>query len=64
MDKYTRLIEDSSLEYWTCEKCDLIWCFNKDESPQENDFFYCCKCGREIIEYVTLEIEDEGEEEC
>lgn len=52
MQPEIRLIEDE--DWWKCENCGLLWVFTND-GPEENDYRFCCHCGRKIAEYVYLE---------
>ena len=49
----TRLIHsmEGDWDCWECEECGLMWTFSGD-SPEENEMYYCPKCGEKIIEYV------------
>ncbi len=38
---------------WVCEACDEPWTF-ECYTPQENNYNYCPKCGRKIIEYIPF----------
>ena len=66
MGEYIRFIE-TEITYdslvWVCEECNEPWIL-MDGTPQENEYNYCPKCGRKIIEYVQFQYNDEGEDEC
>jgi len=47
---------------WSCEKCDLEWCFT-DGEPEENKVNYCPVCGRKITEFVRPQAEIDGDDE-
>ena len=43
---YTR---DEETNAWECSECGLTWVFMEDyTTPEENDMYYCPKCGRKI----------------
>ncbi len=43
---YTR---DDETNAWECSECGLTWVFMEDyTTPEENDMYYCPKCGRKI----------------
>lgn len=47
----TRLIESIDHDYWKCEQCGELWIFNEG-TPEENNYRYCCNCGRKISNYI------------
>ncbi|WP_167957952.1 hypothetical protein [Anaerosporobacter faecicola] len=54
-----REIDDNWSHYWESE-CGLVWCFNEDSTPSENEMVYCPKCGKKISEH-KFEFEQEEE---
>ena len=43
----TSYIYDEEDCFWECQKCGLAWILN-DGGPEQNEMYYCPKCGREI----------------
>ena len=53
----TKWVYDEHHYMWECQNCQLGWTFMED-GPEENQLYYCPKCGCKIIEFVW---EGEGE---
>lgn len=54
-------IEEIDSQYWECSECGAAFVFETD-TPKENEYYYCPKCGRKIIEYIPWSAEEsEGE---
>jgi hypothetical protein len=43
---------DDDYNTWECEKCHEVWCFNEG-TPKDNEWRYCPKCGRRIVEVIA-----------
>jgi predicted RNA-binding Zn-ribbon protein involved in translation (DUF1610 family) len=42
---------DEETDAWICSKCDNTWVFMESSTtPEENDMYYCPKCGRKLNE--------------
>ena len=42
---------DDDYNTWECGKCHEVWCLNEG-SPTDNDWRFCPKCGRRIVEVI------------
>ena len=60
-NKYDTWSDDTA---WSCNKCDGAWYFQGGVTPQENEMYYCPKCGRKIVEYIPLRLDIDEDEEC
>lgn len=49
-DNETIWTEDEYEYTWTCSGCGGCWVF--EDQPTDNDFNYCPKCGRRIVEFM------------
>jgi len=45
----TTYVYDGEYCYYTCLKCGLTWQFMNDGTLEENQMYYCPKCGRRIV---------------
>lgn len=39
---------------WKCPECEAEWQLGEDETPETMEMNYCYKCGKKLIEDVTL----------
>src|SRR5665648_954627 len=46
--------EEDDSGTWSCSKCEASWEFNNGD-PNDNDMYYCPKCGRKIIKVSGYE---------
>ena len=41
-------------EVWTSD-CGLLWEFNDNGTPEQNEVYYCPKCGKKVEEIQDVE---------